>query len=89
MTLVAVFLKKHWEECCGTLGTLLTVISPLMDFVEESGKILGVIGGLVLLALSIYNKILRNKKERLEIREKELTIISINKKRKSDEHPGH
>lgn len=58
---------KHMDETKGIVGLILTIISPLVQIINPGIQLLGAILGIILLVVSIKNRLLEKKKQKLEI----------------------
>ncbi len=58
---------KHMDETKGLVGFILTMISPLVNIINPSIQLLGAVLGIILLVVSIKNRLLEKKKQKLEI----------------------
>ena len=63
--------KGYMLEFKGILGIIMAISFPFVDYFGVGIQILGGLGGLFLLALSIQHKQLQKKKEQLEIKKLE------------------
>lgn len=60
--------KNYMIEVKGTIGLILTIISPFLDYFGIIIQVLGGIGGLILLIISIQSKLLEKKQREIEIK---------------------
>lgn len=58
---------KHMDETKGIVGLILTILSPIMDIINPTIQLTGAVLGLILLIVSIKNRLLEKKKQKLEI----------------------
>lgn len=64
------WVKQNYNEINGCIGFIMSIFFPLMETFGILVQILGGVGGLILLVLSIRHKILQGKLTQMEIDEK-------------------
>lgn len=59
---------KNMDETKGIVGLILAILTPVTDLLNPAIQLAGALLGLILLIVSIKNRLLEKKKQQLEIK---------------------